>query len=341
MSFWKQYNWRKDIKATLLIFIFGSLSIFLWCYDCYDSTREITISMTFSGLMWVLLWQGNGLVSNYISYHYSWLENPTKRFIIGTVGVIIYTPAAVFGLYFLGNLFFNINLNGIITTVFISIGITFVISFFLNAASFLNNWKQAALDAEKLKKEQIASKYESLKNQVNPHFLFNSLNALTNLVYEDQDMAADFIRQLSKVYRYVLDTRSKEVVSLETEMKFVDSYLFLQRIRFDDKLKIEIATEGFEDYMIPPLALQMLLENAIKHNVIAKDEPLTISISVKDETLVVENNLQIKNIPIEEVSGMGLANITARYEFLSDQPVKIEKTEKVFRVEIPLLKISE
>lgn len=297
--------------------------------------------MIFTGLMWVMMWQGNGHLSDYISSKISWLENPSKRFIWGIVGVLIYSPAAVYFIYLIILWTTGIRVEGVGEIALTSIAITFIISFFLNAAEFLRNWKQTALDAERLKKEQMASKYESLKNQVNPHFLFNSLNALTNLVYEDQDMAADFIRQLSKVYRYVLDTRSKEVVSLETEMKFIESYLFLQKIRFDEKLKVEIKVDGFEKHMIPPLALQMLLENAIKHNTIAKDEPLTIKIFVENEILVVENNLQIKTIPIEEVSGMGLANIKARYEFLSNKPVIIAKTEEIFRVELPLLTISE
>lgn len=297
--------------------------------------------MTFTGLMWVFLWQGNGHLSDYLSSKISWLENPLKRFIWGIVGVLVYSPAAVYFLYLMALWTLNIKVDNVGTIALISIGITFVISFFLNAAEFLRNWKQTALDAERLKKEQMATRYESLKNQVNPHFLFNSLNALTNLVYEDQDLAADFIRQLSKVYRYVLETRSKEVVSLETEMKFVESYLFLQHIRFDDKLRVEASVSGFENRILPPLALQMLLENAIKHNTIAKDEPLTISIRVEEDMLVVENNLQIKNIPTEESSGMGLANIKARYEFLSDKPVVVEKTESYFRVKLPLLSISE
>lgn len=344
MSYIKTINWKTELKSSVLIFLFGAITNIFWCIECYSSLESFWIerySMLFSGMMWVLLWRGNGHVSDYISIKLSWIKEPSKRFIWGIVGVVIYSPAAVYFLYLFGLYVLDVRMNGIGSIALISIGITFIISFFLNAASFLNNWKEAALDAEKLKKEQMATKYESLKNQVNPHFLFNSLNALTNLVYEDQDLAADFIRQLSKVYRYVLDTRSKEVVSLETEMKFVESYLFLQRIRFDDKLKVEIATKGYEDYMLPPLALQMLLENAIKHNTIAKNEPLTIKIWVKDEMLVVENNLQIKNIPLEESSGMGLANIKARYEFLSDKPVLIEQTQEVFRVELPLLKISE
>lgn len=341
MAYWQKLNWKNELKKTFLIFFFGSFTTFLWCWSCIQNFEEEIFSMLFTGLMWVLMWQGNGHLSDYISSKISWLENPSKRFIWGIVGVLIYSPAAVYFLYLIILWTTGIRVDEVGEIALTSIAITFIISFFLNAAEFLRNWKQTALDAEKLKKEQMATKYESLKNQVNPHFLFNSLNALTNLVYEDQDMAADFIRQLSKVYRYVLDTRSKEVVSLETEMKFVESYLFLQKIRFDEKLKVDVEVAGFEKRMIPPLALQMLLENAIKHNTIAKDEPLTIKIFVEKEMLVVENNLQIKNIPIEEVSGMGLANIKARYEFLSDKPVVIEKTDQVFRVELPLLTISE
>lgn len=344
MGFLRTVNWKNELLSSIPIFFFGAVTNLLWCKECFASWENLLderFSIVFTGLMWVLLWRGNGLVSDYISTKVTWLENPVKRFVYGSIGVIIYSPAVVYFLYLLALWGFNIRISGVGSIALIAIGVTFVISFFLNAAEFLKNWKQTALDAEKLKKEQMATKYESLKNQVNPHFLFNSLNALTNLVFEDQDMAAAFIRQLSKVYRYVLDTRSKEVVSLETELKFVESYLFLQKIRFDEKLKVEIKVGGYEKRMIPPLALQMLLENAIKHNTIAKDEPLTIKIFTENEMLVVENNLQIKNIPIEEVSGMGLANIKARYEFLSDKPVVIEKTGKIFRVELPLLTISE
>ncbi len=343
MAYRETIIWKKEIRNTILIFLFGSITSLLWCTNCLDSWDILwanRYSMIFSGLMWVLLWQGNGHLSDYITSKISWLEEPAKRFIWGIVSVIIYSSGVVYFLYLILLWGFNLQITGIGSVALIAIGITFVISFFFNAVNFFQNWRKAALDAETLKKEQMASRYESLKNQVNPHFLFNSLNALTNLVYEDQDQAADFIRQLSKVYRYVLDTRAQEVVELKTEMEFVNSYLFLQKIRFDEKLKVEINLDGFESSMVPPMSIQMLLENAIKHNTIAKDEPLTIQLKVEDEKLIVSNNLQKKNIPVAEISGTGLNNIISRYEFLSQEKVEIIESETHFTVNLPLLKLE-
>ena len=340
MAYVQTLNWKVEIRRTLLIFIFGSATALIYCAECFSNLSIAKATLFFTGLMWVLLWQGNGHLSDYITTKVSWLENPKKRFILGIIGVVIYSPAAVFLLHEIMKRLFNIGIEGVGQTALISIGVTFIISFFLNAATFLNNWKQTALDAERLKKEQMASKYESLKNQVNPHFLFNSLNALTNLVYEDQDQAANFIRQLSKVYRYVLDTRAQEVVELKIEMDFVDSYLYLQKIRFDEKLRVNIDLIGYENHMVPPMSIQMLLENAIKHNTIARDEPLTIEIRAEEDKLIVSNNLQKKNIPVAEISGTGLNNITARYEFLSQQKVEVVESESEFTVKLPLLKLE-
>jgi sensor histidine kinase YesM len=338
MGYLSTINWKKEVKATILIFLFGGCTVYFSCGDCFDSFNVALVAYTASGILWVMLWQGNGTISDYLTYKMSWLDNPIKRFTYGVVAVIIYTPISVYLLFFALNRLFNVSLDNIEYTLGISVVITFLISFFLNSKEFLKNWKKAALDAEKLKKAQMAAQYESLKNQVNPHFLFNSLNALTNLVYEDQDLAAKFIRELSRVYRYVLDTRSQELVSLKTEMDFIGAYIFLQKIRFDDKLEISIDYAGFEQKMIPPMALQLLLENAIKHNVIAEDEHLKVDFSVdENEMLVVKNNLQKKNIPSEDSSGMGLTNIQSRYEFLSNRKVEIIAGPIDFIVKIPLL----
>jgi LytS/YehU family sensor histidine kinase len=216
-----------------------------------------------------------------------------------------------------------------------SLLITLVISLFMHGRAFLLHWRSTAIDAERLKKESIAARYESLKNQVNPHFLFNSFNALSNLVYEDQDKAVKFIKKLSEVYRYVLDTREKELVPLEEEKSFLDSYLFLQQIRFGNKLRMEVNLNGTRS-MVAPLVLQMLVENAIKHNIVSEESPLTIKLYTESDYIVVENNLQKKMVLEEESAGIGLENICSRYAFLSDRKVEIIRENK-FMVKLPVI----
>ncbi|MBO3698829.1 sensor histidine kinase [Roseivirga sp. E12] len=335
--------WQRELVHFILIFALGCAMAFVFDTSLFNKPWiNIRLSMTYSGFMWLFFWKGNSYLVDFWNKRISWLEQPGKRFIIGVITVLVYTPLVIVGLNTSYNLLPGVSTNWGGVDVLISIGITFFITFFMFAKTFLDNWRKASLDTERIKREQMSTKYESLKNQVNPHFLFNSLNALTNLVYEDQDMAADFIRKLSKVYRYVLDNQSKEVVPLETELAFVNSYLFLQRIRFDDKLKVKIDISGYENRMIPPIALQMLFENAIKHNTIAEEEPLYIDVHIENgELLVIKNNLQKKNIPIEESSGVGLKNIKARYEFLSPTKVEIQETDSEFIVKLPLLSFSE
>lgn len=205
----------------------------------------------------------------------------------------------------------------------------------MTGRAFLVNWRESAVEAERLKKEKMEAQYNSLRSQVNPHFLFNSLNALTNLVYQDQDKAVKFIKQLSTVYRYVLNTRDKELVPLTEELEFLHSYLFLQQIRFGEKLKLQVELNG--EGFVAPLVLQMLVENAIKHNIIADEQPLTIRVYSENYLIVVENNLQKKSIPSEESTGAGLENIKRRYLFLSSVPVKVEAGDTVFKVSIPVI----
>jgi LytS/YehU family sensor histidine kinase len=212
-------------------------------------------------------------------------------------------------------------------------GITLVITVILTSRSFLLNWRQTAIDAEKFKRESTVAKFESLRNQVNPHFLFNSLNALTNLVYEDQDKAAKFIKQLSEVYRYLLETRDLEIVPLSEETRFLDSYLFLQKIRFGEKLKVTVSLDD-ESCMVAPLVLQMLVENAIKHNEISEEHPLNIRLYLDGDYLVVENSLQKKSTMAGGSPGIGLDNICKRYEFLTEKKVEIHQNN-LFTVRLP------
>lgn len=202
------------------------------------------------------------------------------------------------------------------------------------------SWRQAAIESEKLKTERVSSQYESLKNQVNPHFLFNSLNALTALVYEDQDQAAKFIKKLADVYRYVLDNQQKEVVPLSEEIRFVEAYVFLQKIRFEENLQVTIQVPADTQAMVLPLSLQMLVENAIKHNIISDDEPLHIQVYLEEEEfIVVKNNLQLKTSH-EYSSGLGLKNIQSRYEYLSKKEISVLNSADEFIVKLPLLNLQ-
>lgn len=203
--------------------------------------------------------------------------------------------------------------------------------------SFLKNWKQSALNEEILKREKLAIEYEALRNQVNPHFLFNSLTALTTLVHQDANKAEAFIRKFSDVYRYILENRAQEIVSLQEELVLIGNMAYLYHYRHGENLKIELDLNSSDEKFVLPMALQMLLENALKHNIISEALPLQVRIFEKGDYVVVWNNLQMKSF-VPDSNRVGLGNIRLRYSYLSENPVIIEKTEDYFQVKIPLLK---
>lgn len=192
---------------------------------------------------------------------------------------------------------------------------------------------------EDLKKEMLVSKYTSLKNQISPHFLFNSLNTLTSLMYENRDLASDFLSRLASSYRYILDNTEEDLVSLKKELNFLDSYIFMMNVRHQGALKIntEIKIDAAQ-FLVPTLSLQMLVENALKHNFFSKEKPLEIHIfSVGKIGLVVENSLRDRTNK-EESTQLGLKNIKKRYSFYTSQEVTIETDEENFRVTMPILR---
>ena len=193
------------------------------------------------------------------------------------------------------------------------------------------------VQAERQKKENIISQFETLKNQVNPHFLFNSLNALSMLVLEDSKKAEQFIHKLTKVYRYVLDYRDLNVIPLGEEIHFLDNYLFLQKIRFEAGLDVEIqVSPDVLSLQVPPLSLQLLVENAIKHNIISQSQPLHLQIFSDEKELVVKNNLQLRSEK-EDSTGIGLENLKRRYSLLSKQTPTFTEEGEYYQARIPLL----
>ncbi|MFD2999695.1 sensor histidine kinase [Pontibacter toksunensis] len=302
--------------------------------------EEAVYNFLFSFSLFILIWKGNtNMLIPFLAKRYPWLENPTKRFVISVVATVLLTVVIVVfaHIIFISSPQELTELDWV-HVLTVPIVVTFIISLCFHSWHFLQSWRQTAINAERLKKENIASQYESLKAQVHPHFLFNSLNVLTSLVETDQQQAVKFIRKLSEVYRYVLDSRQKEVVPLLEELHFLNSYIYLQKIRHGEAMQVQNDLPLDPTLMVVPLALQMLLENAIKHNVALEEEPLRIHLYVEDDYLVVQNSLQERRIREgKESKGIGLPNIESRYSYLTNKKVQIHATAHTFIVKMPLL----
>jgi LytS/YehU family sensor histidine kinase len=204
-----------------------------------------------------------------------------------------------------------------------------------NTVLFFKNWKEATVQQEELKRAHLALQYQTLKDQVRPHFLFNSLSSLVTLINTDQEKATQFVHKLSDVYRYVLEQRENELVSLSEEMKFVEDYIFLQKIRFGESLRISIELNPNPGRMVIPLSLQLLIENAIKHNEVSAEQPLHIEIlSTAEHHVIVKNSLQKKELS-EKSPGTGLNNLRTRIAFFSEVPMVVHEEAEAFIVRIP------
>ncbi|MEO9871310.1 sensor histidine kinase [Ekhidna sp.] len=339
---------RYHLIGTVLIFFLGGIvNMTVFCPNCLKEpfflSRNFNISFCYSGAAWAAYWKGSEFLVELWDKHIPWIVAPLKRFFVSLVSITIYVFLVVwaldiyFDLVFFEKSFSEVfeDSNSSFTT---SLMITLGINVFMHGRGFLISWRQASIDVEKLKTEQVSTQYESLKNQVNPHFLFNSFNALSSLVYEDQDKAVEFIRKLSNVYRYVLECKDEEVVELSKEMDFAKNFIFLQKIRFGDNLSFDINTSNPSAY-VPPLAIQILIENAVKHNVVSEQYPLNVKLDIDDEYCTITNNLKEKKT--KDSTGIGLDNLISRYRYLTDKEVKVEKTENTFVVKLPLLKIEK
>lgn len=198
-------------------------------------------------------------------------------------------------------------------------------------------WQTSLIREQKLREENLIFQNETLKSQVNPHFLFNSLNTVSSLIQSDPDKAEQFINNLSSVYRYVLENSQKDRVQLQSELDLVNRYFDLHRVRDEEKIVLSIDYSGVDNYQILPVSLQILIENAIKHNTATRENPLKISISFKGAYVVVSNNLQKKATQLKS-TGIGLKNLAERVRLVTGKELIIEETKDFFTVKIPLLK---
>jgi LytS/YehU family sensor histidine kinase len=206
-----------------------------------------------------------------------------------------------------------------------------------NAVLFFKNWKTATIQQEELKRAHLALQYQSLKDQVRPHFLFNSLSSLAALINTDTEKATQFVHKLSDVYRYVLEQRENELVPLKDDLKFMEDYVFLQKIRFGDNLQVEKNLDLDMKRMVIPLSMQMLVENAIKHNEISKEHPLVIHIiSTGNGHVIIKNNLQRRKVS-EPSLGTGLENLRKQISYFSDDTLLVQEEADAFIVRMPTI----
>lgn len=224
--------------------------------------------------------------------------------------------------------------------LFPSLAISLVISFIHEGLYFFNQWKLSFMQSENLAREHLVSQLETLKSQVNPHFLFNSLNTLTGLIEEDKDSAVDYVQQLSAFYRSIIQTRNQQLIKVEEEIRLINNYFEIQKRRYGDNLQLSVAVDSATlQLWLPPLSVQMLIENAVKHNVIATGRQLKVEVeATSSRYLLIRNNLQPRDCD-EPSAGMGLQNIKTRFGLLTERPVEIIRSATHFSVAVPVLEI--
>jgi two-component system LytT family sensor kinase len=287
-----------------------------------------------------------GIINDSLSNKWDWIEHTNTRIWAGIVTTVLYTVPAVLLIDYVNFIVISgHNIDRFFTGAYLwqhifYIILSFGVSAFIHARGFMIQWKNS-VKQESTKQEIVAktetAKFESLKNQLDPHFLFNSLNVLTSLIGENPSQAERFTTKLSKVYRYVLEQRNKDLVPIEEELKFAKTYMELLGMRFEDAVKFNIPDSISNDALkIVPLSLQLLLENAVKHNVVSSSKPLTINIYEEGNYLIIENNINPKEA-IGKSTKVGLQNVADRYGLITDKGVKIANNNKTFRVSLPLL----
>ncbi|WP_456437165.1 histidine kinase [Psychroserpens sp.] len=338
----------KSIKNIIITIIIGSVvyiigNLLSGGFD-YETVNDFLIDFGLYQLYAFVLGYSN-MVFFYFMERRTWKKGETiKRILIGIVGSTIIT---LIGLFFLRTVI-SMFLYDIPFEQFIQnetwnhgysfgVWITLTIVSIIHVIFFYNRYQKNKIKEQKVIAGTASAKFDALKNQLDPHFLFNSLNVLTSLIEENPKNAQKFTTSLSKVYRYVLEQKNKDLITVDEELRFAKTYMSLLKMRFEDSIIFEIPEQASNpESKVVPLSLQLLLENAVKHNMVTSSKPLHIKIYEKEGMLIVENNLQPKQI-VKKSSGVGLENIKQRYQLLSNKTVSINQSTSTFAVAIPML----
>ncbi|MGZ9735864.1 histidine kinase [Flavobacterium sp. GNP002] len=332
---------QRAIKLTILIFAVIQLVNVVMGSEIYFGKRLLvnflfTMMYTFSlyAANMFLFWK----LDSYFEDKFS-----VKRLSLGFIGSFLVSLVVIFLMHVFEVVVYNKNsfdyflANEKPSSYLGSIIITFFVTLSIYTISFYKAYNENKVKEQKIIAGTANAKFESLKNQIDPHFLFNSLNVLSSLIEENPDNAQRFTISLSKIYRYVLEQKDKELVSLEEELVFAKTYMNLLKMRFENSLFYELPTTAINsEAKVVPLSLQLLLENTVKHNVVSEQRPLHIRIYVEGDYLAVQNDYQKKEV-LQERQGVGLQNIVNRYGIITNRKVLIAQNEKAFTVKIPIL----
>ena len=270
-------------------------------------------------------------------------EEPVKRIIIGLICSVIITIVGLFllrlftAMVYMKQSFATFIENDNFRNYQFGLWVTLTVVISYHFIFFYNEYQKNKIKEQKVIASTASAQFESLKNQIDPHFLFNSLNVLSSLIEENPDNAQRFTVSLSKIYRYVLEQKDKELVTVAEELEFAKTYMNLLKMRFENSVNFEVS-EHLEDpdAKVVPLSLQLLLENTIKHNIVSESKPLNIKITIEGNYLVIQNNLQKKEV-LQTRKGVGLQNIVNRYGILTKRHVLIDESATCFKVKIPIL----
>lgn len=332
---------------TLCWISLATSMFFFFVFTDEKTLENFMLTIAISSMYSFVLGAGNGLINDFLNKKFPWSEATTKRAVISIVSILLaniilvyfcnYMNFVVFQKVATSEEYFTGKYNYI---NWFTINIALLISAFLHAKGFMEELKKTSkkeVVEQKLIAKSANAQFESLKNQLDPHFLFNSLNVLSSLIDENPRQAQKFTASMSKIYRYVLEQKDKELVTVEDELEFAKTYCELLKTRFEESVDFvfDVKKEDFKRFVVP-LSLQLLLENCIKHNFATSSKPLIIKIYSENDTLCIENNLQVRE-QIKESSGIGLANIVQRYSLLTKRNVFIEKSEDYFKVKLPIL----
>ncbi|MBN2613505.1 MAG: sensor histidine kinase [Bacteroidales bacterium] len=335
---------KKELIGFSVLFAGSFLILFLFDgKDMFNSLERLIKGWSYGFVLGLCFWQGNEFISGAAGRRLNWRKNAQKANTITILLIFIYGLIISIIIPFVYYKYvFQVPSNRLIGHIlgsgFVGLTINFIIVGAYYSQYLAKYWMKSIQSEEKLKQESLMARYEALKNQVNPHFLFNSLNTLTGIVEKDQQMAIKYIKKLADIYRYVLEQKEKETVKISEELEFINDFIYLQKMRHGEGLifKPEIeTTEG----LVAPLSLQILVENAIKHNVVSNEQPLLIELKEDNEFYILKNNLQ-KRKSVQPNAGTGLENLIRRYEYLTEKKPEIIQAGDEFIVKLPKIEMK-